>query len=175
MVNSTALQNLAFAISSAGVDPADLIKRSDYQSEGEYYIALAKAAEALDNPNVRRALLRVRRAEHEKEIAAQRKAENEAIRELARTMKLDEKQQDEVTSRAAAQAAKEFAAGDLGKKTIAQRQRELSAQYEKEKKLNLATNAHMNQAIRDAWRAPTPADEEFVDRVVNRPVVDLDE
>ena len=61
--NSTAAQNLAFVLSSSGVDPADLIKRSDYQSEGEYYIALAKAAEALDNPKVRSALVKVKQQE----------------------------------------------------------------------------------------------------------------
>lgn len=175
MINSSAAQNLAFALSGAGVDPADLIRRSDYQSEGEYYIALAKAAEALDNPNVRRALLRVKEQERKKEIEAARKEERERIREAAENWKLTDEEVDEIQSRAAAQAAKEFAAGDLGKnKTIASRQRELYKDMEKKARIAAAGNQAINDAIRAMWLEPSAADIEFTDRIINRPVADPD-
>ena len=171
--NSTAAQNLAFVLSSVGVEPADLIKRSDYQSEGEYYIALAKAAEALDNPKVRSALVKMKRQEREKELAEARKAEQERIRDRAEKWVLTPEQVDEIQSRAAAEAAKEFSSGNLdGRKTIASRQRELVAQYEKEKRLSLAGHEAVNEAFRAAWRTPTAADLEFADRVINRPVTE---
>lgn len=171
--NSTAAQNLAFALSSSGVDPADLIRRSDYASEGEYYIALAKAAEALDNPKVRSALVKVKQQEREKELAEERKAEQERIRERAEKWVLTPEQLDEIQSRAAEEAAKEFSSGNLDrKKTIASRQRELATKYEKEKRLSLAGNEAVNEAFRAAWRAPTAADLEFADRVINRPVTE---
>ena len=175
MIDSAAARNLAFAISGAGVDPAQLLKRSDYQSEGEYYIALAKAAEALDNPNVRRALLNIRRQEQAEAEAAARKAEKERIQKRADEWILTDEQIDALQSAAAEQATKEFTAGDLGKyKTIASRQRELYKELERKERNRLAAHEAANQAIRDAWRAPTPADQEFVDRVINRPVIDPD-
>lgn len=176
MIDSTAARNLAFAISGAGVDPAQLIKRTDYQSEGEYYIALAKAAEALDNPNVRRAILKIRRQEHETELAEARKAERERIQKRAEEWILTDEQIDKIQSAAAEQATKEFAAGDLGHhKTIASRQRELYKVMEREERNRLAAHEAANEAIRAAWREPSPADIEFCDRVINRPVADADE
>lgn len=173
MINSTAAQRLAFAISAAGVDPADLIRRSDYASEGEYYIALARAAEALDNPNVRRALLMVKQQEQDRAIEEARKAEDERIRERARTMELSDEQRDTILSRATEAAAKEYMSGDIDpKKTLAQRTRELAVDYEKQERNRIAGNEAANAAIRAAWREPTEADKAFVDRVVNRPTVD---
>lgn len=175
ITNNTAAQNLAFVLSGAGVDPADLIRRSDYQSEGEYYIALAKAAEAIDNPRVRAALVKVRQQERERAAAEERKAERERIREAAENWKLTPEQLDEIQSRATADAAKEYSTGKLKPgKTIAARQRELSAEYEKKERTRLATNEAFNRSIRDAWRAPTQEDLDFADRIVNRPVIDPD-
>lgn len=176
ITNSTAAQNLAFVLSGAGVDPADLIRRSDYQSEGEYYIALAKAAEAIDNPRVRAALVKVKQQERERAAAEERKAERERIREAAEKWKLTPEEIDKIQSQAAAQATREFQAGDLGKnKTIASRQRELFQDMEKKARYHAAGNQAVNDAIRAMLREPSPAEREFFDRVVNRPVTDPDD
>ena len=175
MQRNEAAEKLAFAISGAGMSPLDIVKRENYATEAEYYVALGQAGAALEDPRVRSAILKAENEKHEREIEAERKAERERIRERAENWKLTEEQIDAIQSKAAEQAAREFSAGSLGKnKTIAARQREIFKDLEKKERIRLAANEAANQAIRDAWRAPTQADKEFTDRIINRPISDLE-
>ena len=175
MQRNTAAEKLAFAISGAGMSPLDIVKRENYATEAEYYVALGQAGAALEDPRVRSAILKAENEKRERAAAEERKAERERIREAAENWKLTPEEIDEIQSKAAAQAAREFQAGDLGpRKTIASRQRELYADMERKARFSAASRQAANDAIRAAWRAPTKADLEFTDRVINRPVTDPD-
>ena len=176
MERNTAAEKLAFAISGAGMSANDIVKREDYPDEASYYIALGQTGAALNDPKVRSAILKAEAEKRERSYEAERKAVNNAVRERAENWKLTDEQCDAIQSKAAEQAAREYAAGDLAKdKTIAARQREIYKDLERKARFSAAANEFANQAIRDAWRKPTAADLKFTDRVVNRPVVDLDE
>lgn len=173
MQRNEAAERLAFAISGAGISANDIVKRSDYGTEAEYLVALGQTQQALESPGVRNGILKAQAEERDREFEAARAAERERIRERAESWVLTDEQMDEIQSRAAEQAYREFVAGDLGKnKTIAARQRELVKDIEKKARISCAANEAANQAIRDAWRNPAPEEKTFVDRVVNRPVVD---
>lgn len=176
MQRNTAAEKLAFAISGAGMSALDIVRRSDYNTEAEYLVALGQTGAALEDPRVRSAILKAENEKRDREFEEARKAERERIRERAENWKLTPDEIDEIQSRAAAQAAREFQAGDLGKsKTIASRQRELYQDMERKARYSAAANEAANQAIRDAWKAPTKADLEFTDRIINRPVTDPDD
>lgn len=175
MERNRAAQNLAFAIGGAGVSANDIVKRSDYATEAEFLVALGQTQQALESPGVRAGILKAKAEERERAAAEERKKERERIRERAENWKLTPEQIDEIHSRATEDAAKEYAAGKLDpRKTLAARQRELAAEYEKKERNRLAAHEAANQAIRDAWRKPTAADLEFTDRVINPPVADPD-
>lgn len=174
-MKSKAAENLAFAISAAGVSANDLVRREDYETEAEYYVALGQTGAALNDPKVRSAILKAEAEKRSREREAEHRAETERIRERARTLELTDEQRDAITSKAMEQAAREYARGDLDpRKTLAQRQRELAANIEKQERRRIAGNEAANAAIRAAWRNPTEADKTFVDRVISRPAADLD-
>ena len=174
MERNTAAERLAFALGAAGLSATDLVKRENYATDAEYYVALGQMGAALDDPKVRSAILKAEREQQDREFEAERKAQNERIRERAESWKLSDEQLDAIQSRAAAQAAREFSAGDLGNKSIAQRQREIEKELARKEKIAAVSNEFANKMIRDAWRNPTEAERTFVDRIVNRPVVDQD-
>lgn len=175
MQRNTAAEKLAFAISGAGMSPLDIVKRENYATEAEYYVALGQAGAALEDPRVRSAILKAENEKRERAAAEERKAERERVREAAENWKLTPEEIDEIQSKAAAQAAREFQAGDLDpRKTIASRQRELFQDMERKARFSAAGTQAVNDAIRAMWREPSPADREFADRIVNRPVTDPD-
>ena len=173
MQRNEAAERLAFAISGAGISANDIVQRENYPDEASYYIALGQTGAALEDPRVRQAILNAEQEKRDREFEAARAAERERIRERAEHWILTEEQKDEIQSKAAEQAAREYAAGDLDKNmSIAARQRELVKDMEKKARISCAANEAANQAIRDAWRNPAPEEKTFVDRVINRPVVD---
>lgn len=172
-MKSQAAENLAFVIGAAGISANDIVSRSDYKTEAEYLVALGQTEAALNDPKIRSGLVKAQADKIKREREAERRAETERIRERARTLELTDEQRDAITSKATEQAAREYAHGDLDpRKTLAQRQRELAADIEKQERKRIAGNEAANAAIRAAWRNPTEADRAFVDRVVNRPTLD---
>ncbi len=175
MQRNTAAEKLAFAISGAGLSAKDLVKRSDYGTEAEFLVALGQTQQALESPGVRQGIHKTQAAERERAETEARKKARECVREASENWKLTPEEIDEIQSKAAAQAAREFQAGDLGKNmTIAARQRELFQDMERKARFSAAGKQAVNDAIRAMWREPSPADREFADRIVNRPVTDPD-
>jgi len=175
MQRNEAAERLAFAISGAGLSANDIVKRENYGTEAEYLVALGQTQQALESPGVRQGILKAQAEERERAEKEARKKDRERLREAAENWKLTPEEIDAIQSRAAAQAAREFQAGDLGKNTtIAARQRELFQNMERKARFSAAGKQAVNDAIRAMWREPSPADREFADRIVNRPLADPD-
>lgn len=134
-----------------GIDPDEVIKRSDYKSEGEYLMALADYETKMQTPEFRRAMNKVIKQQNEKAEAAAREEQRKHYAEIRKTVKLDDNERSQVDQRAKERAQADYMAGKISSAEIAGKAESYVAELEKAMLDSKATNISFNEQIRQTW------------------------
>ena len=147
-------------VALTGIDPDEVIKRSDYKTEGAYLMALADYEAKMQSPEFRHAMEKVITRQRQEAAAQAQEEQRKHYAEIRKGLKLDSFERANVDRQAREQAQADFAAGKISAKEIGSAAENYAAGLEKAALDQKANNIQTNDFIRASWRGSTQEQDE---------------
>ena len=138
------LKQLGFDAPSA----SELIKREDFKDERSYLAALADMAAKLENPAVKDAIRKAGRESVDIDVEAERNRQRDEFGKIRKSVKLTERDEQEINSEAARLARADLAAGKITYGDVGGSIEKYAAELTNKKLDSKAAGYQFNMALR---------------------------